>query len=1230
MGIFTRYSMCRIMLALVSVLVFMIRRVKSFYILQSALLVLFLLSISFETYAQPSVLYTSLSSTTPAATNNRFDVIPVSIFRQCRFQANQSGNFFWAFSLGTTSVWDYSICWRPNTSANVMSYNTFIPVTYDNGAKYNTSNGGSDGVLNNIQNGYYYTFNVSIEALADNIMEVLETSYNPTPFSSLTSTWGTNGQRIVTVVMNASPQLGENVFLRYTTGGINFPSSSTIQFTMIGNTGTAIIPAQAQGSTVHFYAYTSPRSKIDIDADATAYGQSAHDMATLMITGVPASYVETLPINVANANASSNGDYATLAEAFTAINNFPQAGYNIIITVNGSTIEPATGAVLNQNASPWTSMLIYPSATGYSITGNLAGLSTIKLNGADNVTIDGRVGSSGLTPDLVISNTSTSNLTGTSTISFEVDATSNTVTYCNVQGSSTTTMATNGGNIFIGDAAIATGNDNNVISNCNIGPAGGNLPTKCVYFSGSTGSTALNNNSCTITNNNIFDYFNATIASAGIYIANGTTDCNLTNNRFYQTVARTQTTGTQHSAIWIANTSGNNFMISGNTIGYSNASGSGTYSLSGLTGTQFIPIYLNVGTTAVTNVQSNTIAGIAISGSCNGTDDKNPFTGIYVAAGLVNIGGIAANIIGSITAIGSITFSSSSVSTSDLNGIYSQAPSDWVTNNNIIGGITASNSGGSTIQLSGIRAFLGASSAWTCNNNTIGGTIPNSMYNTSTSINSWIDGIYNQRSSGTFINNTIRNLTAAGGAGGGATPIFSVIGIAISASSGNHTVSQNTIYNLSNVNLSQSTDVYGIMFTGSSGTNLVERNFIYSLTNPSTDNTATLIGIKINGGTTTYKNNIVSLSTNSFGAIVNGFNDGGGTNNIYHNTISLNGSSTYQDAAYFSSGTNTRNILNNIFANTRTGSVTHNAINIISATNLNIDYNDYIGTVTSGGANSLTVLPGFGNPSGIVLTDYIPTAATLTGTSTLLVAVPSDIDGTIRCIPTIGAQENPIAPGVSTATASPNPICSGGTVTLTGSSAGATTWSWTGPGFLASTQIATVPNVTAGGTYTLNASNCNGSAAPVSVTVTIGDSEPPVAICKDITVFLNTSGTASIVATDVDNGSTDNCGIASRSINQSTFSCSDISSAAPVFSDLIISEYVEGTSNNKAIEIYNGTGATINLASGGYNLQMFFDGSATAGLTINLTGTVASGDVLTSTQGHPKYFSRSFHQTTLR
>lgn len=68
-------------------------------------------------------------------------------------------------------------------------------------------------------------------------------------------------------------------------------------------------------------------------------------------------------------------------------------------------------------------------------------------------------------------------------------------------------------------------------------------------------------------------------------------------------------------------------------------------------------------------------------------------------------------------------------------------------------------------------------------------------------------------------------------------------------------------------------------------------------------------------------------------------------------------------------------------------------------------------------------------------------------------------------------------------------------------------------------------------------------------------------------------------------------------------------SASAASTDLFFSEYIEGSSNNKALEIFNGTGASLDLAAGAYSIQMFFNGSATAGLTINLTGTVANGDV---------------------
>src|SRR5215212_7805367 len=60
--------------------------------------------------------------------------------------------------------------------------------------------------------------------------------------------------------------------------------------------------------------------------------------------------------------------------------------------------------------------------------------------------------------------------------------------------------------------------------------------------------------------------------------------------------------------------------------------------------------------------------------------------------------------------------------------------------------------------------------------------------------------------------------------------------------------------------------------------------------------------------------------------------------------------------------------------------------------------------------------------------------------------------------------------------------------------------------------------------------------------------------------------------------------------------------------DLFISEYVEGSSNNKAVEIYNGTGSAIDLTAGDYKLAIYFNG-ATAPTRIPLTGAIEPGEV---------------------
>ena len=69
------------------------------------------------------------------------------------------------------------------------------------------------------------------------------------------------------------------------------------------------------------------------------------------------------------------------------------------------------------------------------------------------------------------------------------------------------------------------------------------------------------------------------------------------------------------------------------------------------------------------------------------------------------------------------------------------------------------------------------------------------------------------------------------------------------------------------------------------------------------------------------------------------------------------------------------------------------------------------------------------------------------------------------------------------------------------------------------------------------------------------------------------------------------------------------STAAAAPTDLFFSEYVEGSAFNKAVELYNGTGAAVDLATGPYTLELYSNGAATPSQTVALTGTVAAGDV---------------------
>ena len=635
------------------------------------------------------------------------------------------------------------------------------------------------------------------------------------------------------------------------------------------------------------------------------------------------------PIEVESTLGTSLASYSRLQLAFNAINNGIHRGI-ITIDVCGNTTETAT-ASLNASGSglaSYSSITIRPAGgRPRTISGSIPGAALIQLNGADNVTIDG-LNSGG--NSLTISNTSTSNSSGTSTIRLVNDATNNTIKNCSILGSSTTALTTNGGTIFISTAASSgNGNDNNMFSNNKIGPAGTNLPTKAVYASGSTTTAAYNNN-ITFSNNEIFDYFSATAASVGVYLSAGNDNWNFSNNRFYQTNSRTQTSASLlHAAIQVASSTGNtSHTFSGNTIGFANASGTGTYQVTLGNSGRFAGILISsAGTGGNYNIQNNTITNISITGSGSGTNSLSAFAAISMVAG--GTATISGNIIGSTTISGAISYSSNSTSSAQhVYGIFFAVPANVSISNNTIAGITATSTG-TAVLLYGIRASTNSVFTNTIQNNTVGSSSA-PIENNATSINSRVIGIASESGASVVTGNNVRNLTmSAGNTGNGISS--SVIGILSSNTSATtNTISQNTIHSLSNTNSSANVWVVGLAYNGNTagGPYTVARNFIHSLS-VSTSGTGGLRGILHNAGRyVTYQNNMIRLGIDAAGNSVTGPHNIAGyqetnnsSNNFYHNTIYIGGNAGNSDQvsyAFLSSATLlTRNFINNAFINNR-------------------------------------------------------------------------------------------------------------------------------------------------------------------------------------------------------------------------------------------------------------------------------------------------------------------------
>jgi trimeric autotransporter adhesin len=755
-------------------------------------------------------------------------------------------------------------------------------------------------------------------------------------------------------------------------------------------------------------------------------------------------------VDVVSTGGTTMASYTTLSAAFAAVNTGTHTGV-ITINITGNTTEPATGAILNASgtgSASFSSVLVRPSGgAARTIAGAAtAGLPLIDLNGCDNVTFDG-LNSGG--NSLTIVNTTISVTSGTSTIRFINDAMSNTLTRLTIQGSSTMGTTTNGGTIFFSTALSTAdfGNDNNVISHCKINsPDGINLPAKAIYSQGTTTNVSNYNSGNMILNNEISDFFHASTQSNGIYIAGGSTTWTISNNKFFQTAIRTQTTGVINACIQIANSNNDGCIINGNIMGYASAAGTGVYSLVGVASTRFAGILITtLGAGTPTIIRDNVITAVSVSGVVGGTTTAATLGAILCSSGAISV--ISNNTIGSLDGSTGLTVSSSSTVSGEIVGIFNSSTTAVVENidSNSIGSLTYTNSSTGGAGISGIRSPLSATPIVNIRYNTVGsakGPLKTVSTSTATGLGNQINGIICGFALIECSNNLVRNLIAST-LNAGLTTASSVIGIACTSGTLNINMRSNTVHTIYNLNTTAANTVMGIyMGPTAVNTNPVTKNLIHSIVSLSTNASAAVNGIQHGGsGTGGYANNMIRIGLDSAGMSLtngiqyNGYLETSGSTQFFHNSIYVGGSGVSTNAANtfaFNSSvvTSLRYYGNNIFFNARSNSGStgkHYAVRVggtaPNPAGLTINYNDYfvtgIGsfvgqfngldqfdlaawrTAVGQDCNSFSSDPKFINPTGSAMTvdlhimAGVPTPIEQAGFN-LGGLVPDDFDGQTR------------------------------------------------------------------------------------------------------------------------------------------------------------------------------------------------------------------------------------------
>ncbi|MDP3928031.1 MAG: hypothetical protein Q8R57_03325, partial [Bacteroidota bacterium] len=393
---------------------------------------------------------------------------------------------------------------------------------------------------------------------------------------------------------SSNDSLGNGWKFVVATGSGNSPFSFTINHQLLTNPSASTV-----GDVIQYFvvaADLSAASNVGIQAGSFAATPSSVALtgSAFPIGGTLRTY-SFVPTLSGTYTVGTGGDYPSLTGVGGLFEDFNSKTVTGNVTAKIISDISETGAVgLNQ----WSefggsgfSLTITPHDTVSSLidlTGNIIG-SLIRLNGADNVSIDGRINGSGKWIRIVNSNVSGN------AISFASDAKNNTITYCKIEGRNTSTLS---GTIIFGSASIE--NSNNTISHNDIGDDAGNIPVNSIF------SASNRNHSNSIINNNIYNF-----SSSGVRWSTGGASSGAGNswvinqNRFYQTASRTSVL----YGVYLQ--SGAGHTLDGNGFGGNDSARGGVLNS---TSSTYYGIFIENGIGLQATISNNTLANVRAAG----------------------------------------------------------------------------------------------------------------------------------------------------------------------------------------------------------------------------------------------------------------------------------------------------------------------------------------------------------------------------------------------------------------------------------------------------------------------------------------------------------------------------------------------------------------------------------------------------------------------------------------